>query len=662
MSIKPIALAAAIAAAFSVHAQQAPKDASSTTARANQQVGTSYDLASKQDFEDASRGLVARLPDGIVKDAKGNVVWDANQFAFLQGNAPDTVNPSLWRQGKLNSIAGLFKVTDGIWQIRGYDLANMTIVEGKTGWIIIDPLLTAEMAKATLEFAMEKLGRKPVVAVIFTHSHVDHFGGVRGVVDEADVRSGKVPVIAPDGFMDHAIAENVLAGNAMTRRSHYQFGAALPYGERAGVGSGLGNGLSTGSMGLIAPTDYVKKTGEERVVDGRKIVFEMANGSEAPAEMAFYFPDFKALCMSEVVTANMHNIYTLRGAQGRDALAWSKYINEMMDFHPEAEVAFRSHHWPVWGAERIRQHMANQRDMYRYLHDVALNLANKGVKMDDLGNYDYVPKGLRNDFSTHGYYGTLSHNLRGVYNYYLGFYDGNPATLNPLPLADTAKRYVAAIGGTDAVVAKARAAYDAGDYRWAAELNNNAVMAEPGNDKARLLQADILEQLGYQAESGVWRNEYLVGAQELRNGVKPVRLSTQGPDMVRGMTLDMIFDFLAVRLNHQKVDGINAGIQVNFTDSNETYALELSNSVLNNTKGRKLAAPNVSLTLTRPAFFKMLLAGVPLPKLVEAGEAKVEGDPKLLGAIFSNLDTFQPLFNIVTPLASAAPATAASAQ
>lgn len=649
MSIKPLALAAALACgALSAQAHD-PKPATATTAQANRQFGAALALSDPQDFEDAARGLVARLPDTLVKDAQGNTVWDGTQFGFIQGEAPASVNPSLWRQEKLNNEAGLFKVTDGIWQVRGYDLANMTLVAGKTGWIVIDPLLTAEMARATLAFAMEKLGHKPVVAVIYTHSHVDHFGGVRGVVDEADVKAGKVPVIAPEGFMDHAVAENVLAGNAMTRRAQYQFGTPLPSNERGAVGSGLGKGLSIGSMGLIAPTDYVKKTGEERVVDGRRIVFQMANGSEAPSEFAFYLPELKALCLSEVVTANMHNIYTVRGAKARDALGWSKYINEMIDFAPEASVAFRSHHWPVWGPERIRKHLANQRDIYRYMHDAALNLANKGAKMNDLGNVGYIPQGLRNDFSTRGYYGTLSHNLRGVYNYYLGYYDSNPATLDPLPPAENARRYVAAIGGADAVMAKARSAYEAGDYRWAAELNNNAVMAEPGNEKARLLQADILEQLGYQAESGVWRNAYLVGAQELRNGIRQVRLSSQGPDMVRGMTPELIFDFLAVRLNHRKVDGMNLGVQVNFTDSRETYALELSNAVLNNTKGRKLAAPQATLSLSQPAFFKMLLAKVPLPKLVESGEARLEGDPKALGAIFANLEEFDPLFGIVTP-------------
>lgn len=639
------ALGAALSQAWAIE----PQAATGATAQANRAFGVALDLANQQDFEEASKGLVATMPDPVIKNAQGDVVWDGTKFAFTQGDAPASVNPSLWRQEKLNNQVGLFRVTDGIWQIRGYDLANMTLVQGKTGWIVIDPLLSAEMSKATLEFAMDKLGRKPVTAVIFTHSHADHFGGVRGVVDEADVRSGKVPVIAPEGFMEHAVAENVLAGNAMTRRAHYQFGTPLAFNERGAVGSGLGKALSVGTLGLIAPTDVVKKTGEERMVDGMRVQFQMANGSEAPAEFTFYFPELKALCMSEVVTANMHNIYTLRGAQVRDALGWSKYINEMVDAFPGAQVAFRSHHWPIWGAERIRQNFVNQRDAYRFIHDEAVNLLNKGKKMNDLGNASYFPKGLKNDFSVHGYYGTLSHNLRAVYNYYLGFYDGNPATLNPLPVVDTAKRYVQALGGVEAVLKQARSAFDAGDYRWAAELGNHAVMAEPQNEKARLQHAETLEQLGYQAESGVWRNEYLVAAQELRQGVKAVRLSTQGPDMVRGMTLDMIFDFLAVRLNHQKVDGLSLGIQVNFTDSKDTYALELSNSVLNNTKGRQLAQPQATLSLTRPAFFKMLLAKVPLPKLIEAGEAKIEGDPKTLGAIFANLDNFDPLFNIVTP-------------
>ena len=650
MKIRHTLVLAALGALPIVQAQaHEPQPATPATAQANRAVAAAYDLASPQDFEDAARGLVATLPGGVIRDAQGNIAWDGGQFAFIRGAAPGSVNPSLWRQEQLNNQAGLFKVTDGIWQIRGYDLANMTLVQGKTGWIVIDPLLTAETARATLAFAMQQLGQKPVVAVIYTHSHVDHFGGVRGVVDEADVRAGKVPIIAPEGFMEHAVAENVLAGNAMTRRAQYQFGTPLAFGERGAVGSGLGKTVSVGSMGLIPPTDTVRQTGEERVVDGVRIQFLMANGSEAPAEFAFYFPDLKALCLSEVVTANMHNIYTIRGAQMRDALGWSKYINRMIDAFPQAQVAFRSHHWPVWGADRIRQHLAHQRDAYRFIHDQAVGLLNQGRKMDDIANATFFPQGLKNDFSTHGYYGTLSHNLRAVYNFYLGYYDANPATLDPLPVAESSQRYVKAMGGIDAVLKQARTAFDAGDYRWAAVLGNHAVMAEPGNEAARLQQAATLEQMGYQAESGVWRNAYLTGAQELRQGAKPVRLSTQGPDMVRGMTLEMIFDFLAVRLDRQKVDGLTLATQVNFTDANETYALELSNAVLNNTKGRQLAAPDATLSLTRAAFFKMLLAKVPLPKLVEAGEASIEGNPKALGAVLTNLMEFDPLFNIVTP-------------
>jgi len=637
---------------------QAQQGAQPATAALQAQALQSLPFGDRADFEDARRGFIAAVPDATVVGAQGPV-WSMKPYAFLQpdtagtdaaARAPDTVHPSLWRQAQLNAIHGLFQVTDRVYQVRGMDISNMTIIEGDSGLILIDPLLSVETARAALALYRSHRGAaKPVVAVIYSHSHIDHFGGVRGVVDGDDVKAGKVAVIAPDGFMAHAVAENVLAGNAMTRRAQYQFGTPLAFGERGAVGSGLGKTVSVGSMGLIPPTDTVRQTGEERVVDGVRIQFLMANGSEAPAEFAFYFPDLKALCLSEVVTANMHNIYTIRGAQMRDALGWSKYINRMIDAFPQAQVAFRSHHWPVWGADRIRQHLAHQRDAYRFIHDQAVGLLNQGRKMDDIANATFFPQGLKNDFSTHGYYGTLSHNLRAVYNFYLGYYDANPATLDPLPVAESSQRYVKAMGGIDAVLKQARTAFDAGDYRWAAVLGNHAVMAEPGNEAARMQQAATLEQMGYQAESGVWRNAYLTGAQELRQGTKPVRLSTQGPDMVRGMTLEMIFDFLAVRLDRQKVDGLTLATQVNFTDANETYALELSNAVLNNTKGRQLSHPDATLSLTRAAFFKMLLAKVPLPKLVEAGEASIEGNPKALGAVLTNLMEFDPLFNIVTP-------------
>lgn len=653
---RSILLSGALAFSAVSYAQQGaaprtdPKPATTATVNANQAVARSLALDDKQDFDDANRGLIATLADPLVKGANDKIVWDAKRFDFIKGDAPASVNPSLWRQEKLNNAKGLFKVTEGIYQIRGYDLANMTLVEGQTGWIIIDPLLTAEIAKATFSFAMEKLASsKPVVAVIYTHSHADHFGGVRGVVNEADVVSGKVRILAPEGFMDNAIAENVMAGNAMTRRATYQFGVGLDANEKQGIGSGLGKALSSGTVGLIPPTHMISKTGQEMTIDGVRMVFQMAQGSEAPSEMMFYFPDKKALCLSEVLTKHMHNVYTIRGAKVRDALQWSKYANQTIDLYPDVEVAFASHHWPTWGGERVRQYMANQRDTYRFIHDEAVNLANKGQTMDEIGEATFFPKGLATDSSSRGYYGTLSHNLRAVYNFYLGFYDSNPASLNRLPPVESAKRYVAAMGGEAAALAMGKKAFEAGDYRWAAELVNHIVFANPESQEARNLQADTLEQLGYQAEAGTWRNAYLVGAKELRDGVLKPSTSTQGPDVVRGMSMELLFDFIALRLNHQKADGLNVGINMVFTDLKETWALELSNSVLNNTKGRQLKNPNVTLTLTRPVFLGMLLQGKKLPDLAQAGLVKVEGDAKAFGAVFANIETFDPFFNIVTP-------------
>ncbi|MES2262222.1 MAG: alkyl sulfatase dimerization domain-containing protein [Pseudomonadota bacterium] len=626
----------------------AAQPASAATAARNAAFGAPLPLADRQDFAEAQRGKIAPLPSAPLLGKDGRTVWDGQRYSFLQGAVPASVNPSLWRQEQLNNETGLFKVSDRIYQVRGYDVSNMTLIEGHSGWIVIDPLLSAETGAAALALANEKLGSKPVVAIIYTHGHVDHFGGVRGVLP-VDAKPGSVRIIAPEGFMESAVAENVMAGNAMGRRAQYQFGAALDAGARGTVGAGLGQGVSVGNIGLVEPTDIVRTTGQELVVDGMRIVFEMANGSEAPSEFVFYLPELKALCLSEVVNHTMHNIYTLRGARMRDALGWSKYINTMLDLFPDAEVAFRSHHWPVWGKDRLRGHLVNQRDMYRFIHDEALHLANAGQTMDDIGNADFVPKALQADLSTHGYYGTLSHNLRAVYDYYLGWYDGNPATLNRLPRSDSARRHVEAMGGAQAVLAKARKAYAAGDYRWVAEMLNYLVFADPSNEQARRLQADTLEQLGYQAESSVWRNEYLTAARELRQGVRKIAISTQGADLLQALSVDMMFDFLAVRLDHRKTDGLVLGINLTFTDLNERYALELSNSVLNNTRGRVLPKADVSLTLTRAALLKMLVAKTPLAQLVQAGEVQLQGNPQALAALFGAVDNFDPLFNIVTP-------------
>lgn len=651
-AIATMLLAATAFAGTPAMAQQGTesKGATANTERANAAVRQAMTMNDKQDFEDATRGLMAQLKDPIVKAADGRVVWNTQRYEFVKGDPPATVNPSLWREQKLNTAAGLFKVVDGVYQIRGYDMANMTLVEGASGWIVIDTLFTEDVARAGLKLAMETLkSSKPVVAVIYTHSHVDHFGGVRGVVDEADVRSGKVKVIAPEGFMDNAIAENVLAGNAMSRRANYMYGISLPANDKGSVGTGLGMALSIGAPGLIPPTVIVKQTGEEMTIDGVRIQFQMAQDTEAPSEMMMYLPEKKALCLSEVAVKLMHNVYTIRGAKVRDALVWSKYINETLDLFPDAEVAFASHHWPTWGNANVRQFVANQRDTYRFLHDRALNLANQGETMPELANASFFPKGLAADASSHGYYGTLSHNLRAVYNFYLGYYDANPATLDPLLPTESAKRYVAAMGGEAAVVALGRKAFADGDYRWVVELVNKAVFANPNNAEARALQADALEQLGYQTESATWRNAYLMGALELRSGPKNPGVGTSGPDTVRGMTNELLFDFIALRLNHEKTDGMKAAISMVFSDSNEVWALELSNSVLNSTRGRVLKNPDVTITLTRPAFLAMLLQGKKLPELVQAGMVKVEGNPQSFGAVVANIMNFDPVFNIVTP-------------
>lgn len=627
----------------------AQKPATPNTEEVNQTFEQVIESFNEGDFEDAAANRIAELDDPIIENADGQVVWDSSAWEFLEGDAPPTVNPSLWRMQKLNAEVGLFEVADGIYQFRGYDMANMVLVEGDTGWIVVDTTTTAPVSAAGLALAQEVVADKPVVAVIYTHTHVDHYGGVRGVVDEADVESGKVKIYAPEGFMDYAIAENVLAGNAMSRRAQYQFGAGLTPDPQGSVGTGLGLAISEDVTTFIPPTDEITTTGEELTIDGVRIEFQMAQDTEAPAEIMFYFPDKKALCVSEVANQLMHNIYTIRGADIRDSLNWSKVLNETLDLFPEAEVAFGTHHWPVRGRENVREFLTTQRDTYRYLHDRTLNLANRGATMTEVGNADFFPEGLATEASSRGYYGSLSHNMRGVLQAYLGFYDANPATLNPLPRAESAQRYVEAMGGEEAVLEAGRQAFDDGDYRWVVELVNHAVFANPDSEAARALQADALEQLGYQAEAATWRNAYLKGAQELRSGTQEFATSSVSPDSVRGMTNELLFDFIALQLDHEKTDGIQVAAQMEFTDSGETWALEMSNSVLVPTEGRVLEDPDVKLTLSRPAFLGVLLQGQELSALIEDGTVTAEGDPSVLAPVLGNTVAFNPLFNIVTP-------------
>ncbi len=624
-----------------------PKPATPHTRRANS--GVQFDL-DPADFERASRGLVARHPTGRIEGRYGPA-WDLGRYAFLSGDAPapDTVNPSLWRQAKLNAIDGLFEVAPGLWQARGYDISNISFIAGNEGWVVIDPLTSASCAKACLALANEQLGARPVTAVIYTHSHADHFGGVLGVTSAEDVASGRCRVIAPEGFLFEAVAENLLAGPAMGRRATYQFGPLLPPGPRGQVDAGLGKSIPIDPPGLLAPTEDITHTGQELVVDGVRIVFQLTPETEAPAEMNFFFPDHGWLCMAENCTHTMHNLVPIRGAQVRNALNWSKYIGEAIElFGARTELFFASHHWPRWGGDDVRAYLALQRDLYRFMHDQTLRFANHGLTAPEIAETLALPPEFLAHGHTRGYYGDLVHNAKAVYQRYLSWYDGNPARLHALPPVEAAKRYVAFMGGAESLLAQARASFDAGDYRWVAEVVNHLVFAEPGNTAARELQADALEQLGYQAESATFRNAYLMGARELRNGPPP-SLPVTRSGLVAALTIEQAFDAIAIRLRAEAVGGVDAAINFTFTDLGESWVLGLSNRTLHAVKGRHEASAAATVTLTRTRFLSIITGETTLANAASAGDVKLDGDATALGAIFGNLDTFQSGFAIVEP-------------
>src|SRR5262245_34911512 len=540
--------------------QTQPKPASEATKAANRAVQQYLNFNDRGDFADAERGLIAKPEKVTIRNAKGDVVWDLEQYkAYISDDkaAPDSVNPSLWRNAQLNMKHGLFRVHDRIFQVRGFDLSNITFVQGDSGWIVLDPLISAETAKAAYDLVSQHLGRKPVSAVIYSHSHIDHYGGVRGIVDEADVKSGKVPILAPEHFTEHAISENVIAGNAMGRRAIYMYGALLPRNAMGSVNGGLGQTTSTGAAGLIEPTREIKTTGEEVTIDGVKMVFQMTPGTEAPAEMNTYFPQFRAMWMAENSTNTLHNVLTLRGALVRDPLKWANFLNETIDLYGEGtDVKFQAHHWPMWGNARIIDYWKKYRDLYKYQHDQALNLLNKGYTGIEISNMVKLPPELDKQWYNRGYYGTVRHNTRAIYQRYMGFYDANPSTLDQLPPAEAAKKYVEHMGGASAILQKAKADFDKGDYRWVAEALKHVVFADPDNKEGRELLADAYEQMGYQAESGPWRAIYLQGAFELRNGVPQAGgTNVASPDTIKAMAPEMTLDYLAWRINSQTAAG-----------------------------------------------------------------------------------------------------------
>ena len=607
----------------------------------------------QEEFELARRGLIASEPVVDIRTAEGKTIWEMQSYHFLEPgkSAPDTVHPGLWRHAQRNAIHGLFKVTDHIYQVRGYDVAVITFIAGKTGYIVVDPLVTAETAKAATELLFKHLPRKPVVAVIYTHSHMDHWGGVKGVISDEDVRAGKVRVIAPEGFMREAISENVMAGNAMVRRATYMFGPFLPKGPTGQVDGGVGKTLPTGTNTLIAPTEEIGKTGQELVIDGVKFIFQLCPNTEAPVEMNFYLPEFRALCIPENATASLHNFLTPRGALVRDGKAWAYFIDEAIDlFGGQAEVCFNTHHWPRWGRESIVHYLKKQRDLYKYIHDQTLHLINQGYTMNECAEMVQLPESLAKEWFNRDFYGTVSFNVKAVYQRYLGWFDGNPASLHPLPPVEASRRYVEFMGGSDAVIAKARAYLEKGEYRWVAQVMNHVVFVDPENKEARELQADVLEQLGYAAESPIWRNFYLSGVKELREGV-PKHLPPQalGLDLVRAMTLDMYFDYLAILVDASKAAGKKITVDWIFTDTKQEYSVTLENSVLNYKARKRAAAPDATLIMTRKVLDEILSKQSTFAGRILAGEIKIEGSREKFREIMSCLEQFEFWFNIVTP-------------
>lgn len=602
------------------------------------------------DFDDATRGFVAKATGRQVTSADGRVVWDLDAYAFLDGPAPDTAHPSLWRQGQLLIRDGLFEVVPGIYQLRGFDLSVMSVIEGDTGVIVIDPLISKETAAAAFALYREHRGDRPVRAVIYTHSHIDHFGGVKGVVSAEEVAAGDVEIIAPAGFMEAAISENVYAGPAMTRRAGYMYGAALAKGPDGQIGSGLGQTTSTGEPTLIAPTIDVTHTGQELVIDGVEIEFQLTPGTEAPAEMNFYFPQHRALCTAENTSHTLHNILTIRGAQVRDAQGWARYLTETIQlFGERTDVVFASHHWPTWGAERAVEFLAMQRDMYLYIHDQTLRLMNRGFTGSEIAEMIEMPPALEAAWHTHGYYGSVSHNVKAVYQRYMGWYDANPANLWAHPPVEAAKRYVAAMGGADAALAVAQQAFDDGDYRWTMEVCKHIVFADDTHAGARTLLADTMEQVGWGAENGTWRNAFLAGATELRDGVFGTPAGGTPQDFALALTPSQIFDAIAVRVDGPRVWDQHLVISWHFTDRDERYVTELRNGVLHHRSVDAPVAGTTHLQLDQPSFIGIVLQTIDLQAAMADGRVVIDGDMGDLLRLVMSVDQPDPNFDIVTP-------------
>lgn len=603
-----------------------------------------------RDVEAAARGLLAEPSRPQVLDDAGRVVWDTTGYGFLDGPAPGTVHPSLWRQSGLVAKAGLFEVVPGIYQVRGFDLSNITFVEGDRGVIVIDPLISTETAAAALALYRGERGERPVTAVIYSHSHVDHFGGVKGVTTQEDVDAGTVPVIAPSGFVEHAVSENVYAGTAMARRAGYMYGAALAKGPSGQVGAGLGQTTSTGTVSLILPSLYVTETGQREVVDGVTIDFQLTPGTEAPSEMNFFFPERSALCMAENATHTLHNTLTLRGALVRDPHVWAEYLTEAIRlFGHRSDVVFASHHWPTWGRDELVGFLSTQRDLYAYLHDQTLRLLNQGLVGKEIAEQIVLPPALERAWNARGYYGSVSHNVKAVYQRYMGWFDGNPAHLWEHPPVEEARRYVEFMGGADATVAKARESFEAGDLRWVVTVLNHVLFADPAHTEARELQVQAYTQLGYGSENGTWRNFFLSGAVELRDGNFGTPTASAAPDILAALSVEQALDSIAIRIDGPRA--WDATVLLDWVVDGERHRVRLANGVLTHQVpgAEDATAPEATFTAAKPGFLQAVVAPQTLGDLTAAGTVEVDGDAGVWGRLLGFLDTVDPSFEIVLP-------------
>ncbi|MDR8524587.1 alkyl/aryl-sulfatase [Shewanella fidelis] len=621
--------------------------ASEHTIAANQALRSRLPFDDVQDFEDAKRGFIASMPELKVVDDTGKVIWDRTAYDFIEGEAPASVNPSLWRQASLNNIDGLFEVTQGVYQLRGFDLANMTAIVGDSGWIIVDPLTTAETAKTALNFLNQTLGERPVSAIVFTHSHMDHFGGALGLFEQAPDEG--IDIIAPAGFMHEATSENVMAGTAMSRRAMYMYGKQLPRNSRGHIDSGLGKEPAFGEFGILSPNVVVEHDSAMEI-DGVPFEFQIVSGSEAPAEFTFYLPEQQAYCGAELVSKNMHNLYTLRGAKVRDALVWSRAIDDALNAQRDTKVYFGSHHWPIWGQAEVNEFLQKQRDTYKYIHDQSVRMLNAGLTPAEIAEQIQMPPSLSNTFASRGYYGTVKHNAKAVYQAYLGWYDANPVNLDPLPATASAVKYVELMGGADKIITAANKAVATGEYRWAAELVNHLVVAEPEHKQAKALLASIYDQLGYQAESAPWRDVYLSAAYELRHGSPEVGIDLASMKQILLQSpVENFMQSMASRVIGPEVFGEEFILNINFTDLDKNYVLELKNSVLHHKLAPKSANANATLNISHELFVDLIIGKAGVKEVLFSDELEIEGSKLDLVSFFSSLDKPKGVFNIVTP-------------